>query len=91
MKVVAVERPPCDVCVTDGFRQDERVVRGRVYTVLSIHRLGGHGSLFEIAELPLPPCTLFCSCGFSEIDGDMEAWQRVMQKNRPKTKELEPA
>ena len=69
------------------------LVKGRAYTVsekwpVEIDYHKGFG--IRLMEHPLPPGWGYCSCQFREIDGDDDAWQKIMEKNRPKTKELEP-
>lgn len=99
MKVIYVGGT-CDFCEYlvanyPPFVLDETVlVKGRHYTVVerwpyTFGPVSGFG--VRVAEYPLPENWGHCSCGFREIDGDAAAWNRIMKKNRPKTKELEPA
>ena len=78
-------------CWVNGY---SNYVKGRCYTIVcrkrySISGIVGYG--VKTAENPLPESIYSCSCQFREIDGDKDAFEKMMLKNRPKTKELEPA
>lgn len=76
---------------------NDRLVTGRAYHVVEILEarcwwppfLSGRG--YRLAEITLPPNWGHCSCAFREVEGDADAWHRLLEENRPKTKELEPA
>jgi hypothetical protein len=92
----------CHFCeyIRDNYPQawvpemdDNFLVRGRTYTLetkfkVTLDGIVGYG--IRLRELTLPANHGHCSCMFREIEGDDDAWRRIMEENRPKTKELEP-
>jgi hypothetical protein len=105
-KVIFVGGPPCEFCraVIECFPtlwRDSTLVKGRAYTVVWTMKcffpLNTNLSTiaYRLAEIDYPTDSGWkhCSCEFREVDGDAEAWQRILQANRPKIREreLEPA
>jgi hypothetical protein len=102
MKVIYVGGS-CDFC--EGFRErypanhnsdETHLTKGRHYTVIEqwmVQAPWATGVGYRLAEYTLPPNWGHCSCGFREIEGDAEAWRRLVRENHPKIKdkELEPA
>jgi hypothetical protein len=91
-KVVAVDVPACEFCTAATiFQDDTSVVNGRVYTVQEYAHAAPGWVLIRLVEIPMTSEEWWCHCGFREIDGDSENWERMMRENRPRTRELEPA
>jgi hypothetical protein len=100
MKVVYVGGT-CPFC--EGFinnpeylhiSDESPLTQGRHYTVVQQFEVTmpwASGVGYRLAEYELPDGWGHCSCGFREIDGDKEAFHKMMRENRPKTRELEPA
>ena len=89
----------CDLCeyiiqkYPEICRPYTELVEGRVYTIVLWEpvELDGHsGFKARTAEVLLPEGWGHCGCGFREIEGDEDAWKRMMHEHRPK-KVLEPA
>lgn len=104
MKVVCVSVSGCPVChdyyaltgQPHGLRDEELLTTGRYYTVSQEHSYGRvgepQGVCYSLWEIPLPEGFGFCSCGFRPVEGDSEAWKRLLRENLPKSiPVLEPA
>ena len=71
----------------------DNLVEQRAYTVTHQQKIAtpwGRGVGYLLAEVAIKEGWYWCSCAFREVKGDDEAWQRLMEKNTPKVKELEP-
>lgn len=100
---VVFKRGTCAACehIRDNYPaewdDDAPLVNGRVYTVKCVNSftIADKGELVVtgvfIHEYTHPKGWMHCSCQFREIDGDADAWHRIVEKSRPKTKELQPA
>lgn len=105
MRKVVYVGGTCDFC--EGFRKwfnhkelevsETPLVEGRVYTVSHEFHVECwwepyRGSGYQLVEAPPShPDYGFCSCQFRDVEGDAEEWERIVQRHKPKTKELEPA
>lgn len=96
MKVIYVGGE-CKFCCDhpNSDQWPDLLTEGRAYTVTVQRPMqspsGFKGCGYLLAEVRIDDSRYWCSCSFREIDGDQDSWERIVEKSRPKTKELEPA
>jgi hypothetical protein len=76
----------------DQSSRKSELVSGRAYTVSKTTRMDMGGLVgygVKLVEYDHPLGWYHCSCNFREIDGDADAWSRIVHASRPK--ELQPA
>jgi hypothetical protein len=102
-KVIFVGGPPCEFCRAvieyyPSMWRPSALVKGRAYTVTHTKRcffpldLSLSTTAYRLAEITYPASDTewqHCSCEFREIEGEADAWQRIVEESRPRTRELE--
>ena len=94
MKVIFVGGR-CKFCSSfpDTEQHRDSLTLQRAYTVVVHQKIStpwGSGVGYLLAEVSITPGWYWCSCAFREVKGEKQAWSRIMEENRPVTKELEP-
>jgi hypothetical protein len=96
MKVIYVGGK-CPFC--EGFPEtsihEDRLTVNRAYVVTEQHRIiapWGEGIGYLLAGVTITEGWYWCSCAFREVKGDSEAWERILERAKPKPEKiLEPA